>query len=106
MAVATLYAVTEGALLAHSGRRAELDPHDTRGLSYFQIGCRHIQRLLFQGRRLRLHLYLPPTPDPDPVSAPTVSRSVSLAPLPGSQPHTQPDADPCDAPPPPPATVL
>lgn len=69
MAVATLYAVTEGTLIADAGRRAELDPHDTRGLSYFQIGCRHFQRLLSQGRRLRLRLKLPPKPDPEPVSA-------------------------------------
>lgn len=69
MAVATLYAVTEGTFLADSGRRQELDPHDARGLSYFQLGCRSIQRLLSQGRRLRLRLCLPSRPDPDPVSA-------------------------------------
>lgn len=69
MAVATLYAVTEGTLLADAGRRQEIDPHDSRGLSYFQLGCRCIQGLLSQGRRLRLRLSLPPKPDPDPVTA-------------------------------------
>jgi len=69
MAVATLYTVTEGTHLADHGHRQELDPHDSRGLSYFQIGLRSFQRLLSQGRRLRLRLFLDPCPDPDPVSA-------------------------------------
>jgi hypothetical protein len=69
MAVATLYVVTEGTFLADHGQRQELDPHDERGLSYFQIGLRSIQRLLSQGRRLRLRLFLDPRPDPDPVTA-------------------------------------
>ena len=69
MAVATLYAVTEGTLLADSGRRRELDPHDSRGLSYFRLGCRSVERLLSQGRRLKLRLSLPPKPDPNPVTA-------------------------------------
>ena len=68
MAVATLYVVTEGTFLADSGQREELDPHDSRGLSYFQIGLRSFRRLLSLGRRLRLRLYLDPGPDPDPVS--------------------------------------
>lgn len=69
MAVATLYVVTEGTFLADRGQRQELDPHDTRGLSYFQIGLRNIRRLLSEGRRLRLRLALDPRPDPDPVTA-------------------------------------
>lgn len=69
MAVATLYTVTEGTSLADDGYRLELDPHDTRGLSYFQIGLRSFQRLLARGRQLRLRLHLDPRPDPDPVSA-------------------------------------
>lgn len=69
MAVATLYVVTEGTLVADRGQRRELDPHDERGLSYFQIGLRSIQRLLSQGRQLRLRLSLDPRPDPDPVRA-------------------------------------
>lgn len=69
MAVATLFVVTEGTFLADHGHRQELDPHDTRGLSYFQIGLRSIQRLLSQGRKLRLRLFLDPRPDPDPVTA-------------------------------------
>jgi len=68
MAVATLYAVTEGTFLADSGRREELDPHDSRGLSYFQLGLRSFRHLIDQGRRLRLRLHLDPGPDPDPVS--------------------------------------
>lgn len=69
MAVATLYMVTEGTDLADHGQRQELDPHDTRGLSYFQIGLRSVKRRLSQGRHLRLRLFLDPRPDPDPVSA-------------------------------------
>jgi len=69
MAVATLYVVTEGTFLADRGQRQELDPHDSRGLSYFHIGLRSFQRLLSQGRRLRLRLFLDPRPDPDPVTA-------------------------------------
>ena len=68
MAVATLYSVTEGTMIADSGRREELDPHDSRGLSYFQIGLRSFQRNLAQGLRLRLRLHLDPRPDPQPVS--------------------------------------
>jgi Transposase DDE domain len=69
MAVATLYVVTEGTFVSDRGHRLELDPHDTRGLSYFQIGLRSIQRLISQGRRLPLRLFLDPRPDPDPVTA-------------------------------------
>lgn len=69
MAVATLFVITEGTFLADRGQRLELDPHDSRGLSYFQIGIRSFQRLLSQGRQLRLRLFLDPRPDPDPVRA-------------------------------------
>ncbi len=68
MAVATLFALTEGTFLADRGLRHELDPHDSRGLSYFQIGLRSFQRLLSQGRPLRLKLRLDPRPDPDPAT--------------------------------------
>mgnify|MGYP000873751010 CR=1 FL=1 len=69
MAVATLFAVPEGTLLADAGRRQEIDPHDSRGLSYFQIGVRSVQQLLSLGRRLKLRLKISPKVDPDPVSA-------------------------------------
>lgn len=69
MAVATLFAITEGTFLADHGHRHELDPHDNRGLSYFQIGLRSFQRTLAIGRRLRLRIHLDPRPDPDPVRA-------------------------------------
>jgi hypothetical protein len=68
MAVATLYTVTEGSLLVDSGRREEIDPHDSRGLSYFKLGLRSIRQLLAHGRRLRLRLQLDPGPDPEPVA--------------------------------------
>jgi hypothetical protein len=68
MAVATLYSVTEGVFLVESGRREELDPHDSRGLSYFKLGLRSFQHLLAHGRRLRLRLHLDPGPDPEPVT--------------------------------------
>ncbi len=69
MAVATLFVVTEGTFVADRGQRQELDPHDSRGLSYFQIGLRSFQRLISQGRQLQLRLFLDPRPDPDPVTA-------------------------------------
>lgn len=69
MAVATLYVVTEGTFLADRGQRQEIDPHDSRRLSYFQLGLRSLQRSLALGQRLRLRLHLDPRPDPDPVRA-------------------------------------
>lgn len=69
MAVATLYTLTEGTFLADHGKRQELDPHDSRGLSYFQIGLRSFQRLISRGHKLRLRIALDPRPDPDPVTA-------------------------------------
>ncbi len=68
MATATLYTLTEGTLVADHGHRRELDPHDHRRLSYFQIGLRSFQRCLSHGLRLRLQLALDPRPDPDPVA--------------------------------------
>lgn len=68
MATATLYTLTEGTLVADQGHRDELDPHDSRRLSYFQIGLRSFHRCLSHGRRLRLQLALDPRPDPDPVA--------------------------------------
>ena len=56
-------------LLATVSNAMTVAPHDARGLNYFQLGRRSIQRLLSQGRRLRLRLCLPPRPAPDPVSA-------------------------------------
>lgn len=44
------------------------DPHDQRGLSYFQIGLRVILAALAKGRRIRLRLDLSPAPDPEPHS--------------------------------------
>lgn len=67
MAVATLFSVTEGTLLIARGEREAVDPHTTRGLSYFQLGLRHFKMLLAQGKRLRLKLRLAPCPDPEPV---------------------------------------
>jgi len=67
MAVATLFSVTEGTLVVARGEREIVDPHTTRGLSYFQIGLRYIKMLLAHGKRLRLKLRLDPGPDPDPV---------------------------------------
>ena len=68
MATATLFTLTEGSFLADHGQRLELDPHDERGLSYFQIGLRSFQRALAYSRRLRLRLRLDPRPDPHPVA--------------------------------------
>lgn len=67
MAVAVLYLVSEGTFLVNAGRRAEVDPHTRRGLSYLRLGLRAVHRALIHTRRLHLRLHLDPRPDPDPV---------------------------------------
>lgn len=67
MAVAVLYLVSEGTFLVNAGRRAEIDPHRRRGLSYLQLGLRAFHQALTASRRIKLQLRLDPRPDPDPV---------------------------------------
>lgn len=67
MAVAVLYLVSEGTFLVNAGRRAEVDPHTRRGLSYLRLGLRAIHRALTDSRRPHLRLHLDPRHDPDPV---------------------------------------
>jgi hypothetical protein len=68
LAVATLYAVSEGVFVVEAGQRELIDPHSRRGLSYFQIGCRALNRAVALGQRLKLRLHLNPAPDPDPLT--------------------------------------
>jgi len=67
MAVAVLYLVSEGTLLVSSGDLASVDPHHKRGLSYFKLGLRKIQRALFQRLPVQPRLFLDPAHDPFPV---------------------------------------
>ncbi len=67
MAVAVLYFVSEGTFLVKTGGLAAADPHHKRGLSYFKLGLRRIQKALFQQLPIRLRLFLDPTHDPFPV---------------------------------------
>ena len=67
MAVATLYAVSEGVFVVESGLRKTIDPHTKRGLSYIQIGMRAIQRKLIAAKSIGLKLSINPKPDPAPL---------------------------------------
>jgi hypothetical protein len=69
VAVATIVAVSEGLFVVESGKREEVDPHWTRGLSYFQIGLRWIYRQLRQKTGdIKLHFELKAVRDPIPGS--------------------------------------
>ena len=69
LAVATLYLLSTGAHVVHSGLRRLVDTHWDRGLSYLQIGWRWIRRCLAQGLSISNHLELPADPDPEPARA-------------------------------------
>jgi hypothetical protein len=77
LAVATLYLVSLGTALVSLKRRALVDPHWQRGLSYFQIGWRYLRRALTHAHRLLTFLWLEADPDPEPVFA---SKSQALTP--------------------------
>jgi hypothetical protein len=46
LAVATLYLVAQGSQVVSEGRRREVDPHSSRGSSYFKLGWRYLRRFL------------------------------------------------------------
>jgi len=69
LAVATLYLLSTGAHVVHSGLRRLVDTHWDRGLSYLQIGWRWIRRCVAQGLSISNHLELPADPDPEPARA-------------------------------------
>jgi hypothetical protein len=67
LAVATLFLVVQGTEVVAKNKRKLVDPHWKRGLSYFKIGWRWIQKAIFKGLRLVQHLFLSSEPDPEPV---------------------------------------
>ncbi len=69
MAFATQYLVSTGTAITEMGHRQIVDPHWSRGLSYFQIGLRWIKHALTNGKKLLDFLWLSDTPDPEVVFA-------------------------------------
>lgn len=64
--IATLIAVCLGTLLVHYGQRQTLDAHPERGLSFLQLGLRHLQQLRYLGKPLPP---LAPLPHDNPPAA-------------------------------------
>lgn len=68
VALALLFATTQGMAVQIQGLRTQVDPHWKRGLSYLKIGMRWLRGVLHKGRTL-----LPPAPllsqDPQPCFA-------------------------------------
>ena len=68
VALALLFATTQGMAVQIQGLRTQVDPHWKRGLSYLKIGLRWLRGVLHKGRAL-----LPPAPllsrDPQPCFA-------------------------------------
>jgi len=67
LAVATLFLVVQGTEVVAKNKRKLVFPPWKRGLSYFKIGSRWIQKAIFKGLRLVQHLFLSSDPDPEPV---------------------------------------
>jgi hypothetical protein len=65
VAVALLYATTQGMAVQLAGLRTQVDPHWRRGISYLKIGLRYLQGVIHKGRKLlEPHLLLPEDPEP------------------------------------------
>jgi hypothetical protein len=62
--IATLIAVCLGTLLVQDGQRQTLDAHPERGLSFLQLGLRHLQQLRYLGKPLPPLAPLPPDHPP------------------------------------------
>lgn len=69
LATATLYLVSTGTAIVEMQKRHLVDTHWFRGLSYFQIGWRWVQRALHFGEKLLSFPWLTPGPDPQPAMA-------------------------------------
>lgn len=69
LATATLYLVSTGTAIVEMEKRYLVDTHWFRGLSYFQIGWRWVQRALHLGERLLWFPWLSPGLDPEPAMA-------------------------------------
>ena len=68
MAWCSLYLVSLGTHLVTTGQRQMIDAHQTRQLSYLQLGWRGLDYLLACDAPLPMKFYLDPKPDPEPVS--------------------------------------
>jgi hypothetical protein len=73
LATASLIAIILGLMLVRLGQRATIDWHDHRGLSFLQLGLRHLHTLLYQQKSLPLLQILPRT-NPPPASASIAKR--------------------------------
>jgi len=70
IAAAQIVAVSEGMSVTLDGKREEIDPHQSRSLSYFQIGMRWILNcLLYNLNKLFCHCLLRPMNEPIPVAS-------------------------------------
>jgi hypothetical protein len=70
IATAQIIAVSEGITVAINGKSDEVDPHQLRSLSYFQIGMRWILScLLYSFERLFCYCLLRPMNEPIPVAS-------------------------------------
>ncbi len=73
LATASLIAIILGLMLVRLGQRASIDWHDHRGLSFLQLGLRHLHTLLYQQRTLPPLQILPKT-NPPPACASAAKR--------------------------------
>jgi len=65
-----IIAVSEGISVTLEGEREEVDPRESRSLSYFQIGLRWILSCLLRGlKKLFCHCLLRPMSEPIPVAS-------------------------------------
>ena len=68
VALALLFATTQGMAVQIEGLRAQVDPHWKRGLSYLKIGLRWLKGVINKGRTLLSPITLLPK-DPQPCFA-------------------------------------
>jgi hypothetical protein len=73
LATASLIALILGMMLVRLGPRAWIDWHDHRGLSFLQLGLRHLHSLLYQQKPLP-SLEILPRSNPPPACASTAKR--------------------------------
>lgn len=66
LALAALLLVSEGTLTVDTGERRSVDSHRKRGLSYFELGWKTVQRALSQDKPFFVVLRLVGGMDPDP----------------------------------------
>ena len=69
LALATLYLVSQGTEVVHTGKRRFVDAHWFRGSSYLKIGWNYVRRALVRGDVLMGYMRLDPREDPDPAIA-------------------------------------